>query len=772
MPILTQTVPPFPAGMNVEQAPWALDDDQCRYAQDVMFDKPNLARRRGPVKRALTVGGSNITTPATAGNYAVGLVGTRQPDSAETWRVAVLHGTASAGSPKFGVLSADYLSRADVDWYPTTGTFDPTKRYAMQASPHPLGGIIVGVSQGFGPEATNQALGHWAGASKADNTAGTITVAQDGLTVTGSGTSFSGNVEPGMFLYSRADVDPSSSGDRTYIGTVRSVESNTSLTLVEGALLAVTARSFRIRTIRPLSRKVAKGLITCNKDSRVVQGHGTKFIRQGLRSPTGTGHWAIFRADDMKYIGIVDLTVDANPYENGVASDTELKLTANATVNCNKDKFVAIDLYDNFDIPTASTAQTGFLTARWANRQWYANRKLSTRNNPLSPSRVFFSDVFDAEALDMTADGDHLFIPSSQSPVKPITAIAPTPSALACFKPDEMYAVLGTDETNFSVRKILDDGCLFPQTIVQWRGGIVWAGKRGIWYWDGAEEPFNLLEDRMGQFYEKALSTHPIETAGAWGMLHKDHYIVFIDRATPTQGPVKSAGAADTTGVPTKYLAVCINLTTRALSLLTNFSFQGAIDPPYENAQGTLYLVNDLNLTNPWAINQAYIAQADDLFTATGVDEIFTKVVTPADNAKGPDFYVETRRYDLGDPQMKKRFKQLQMIYKLQSTQAAGGSSYITTGDTNLADYTNNNLVFALMEDLNEDSKILSATWPLTRIIVAGSGAAGFRNDRKKTRAKGSHIAFKFWQSNLTTVKDVRLGPLAIGFKWMRPGKT
>ena len=167
----------------------------------------------------------------------------------------------------------------------------------------------------------------------------------------------------------------------------------------------------------------------------------------------------------MKYVGLVDYTesgsVGGIDYDNGVANDIQLILASNATINCNKDKFVAIDMFDGRDYKIASGQEPGFLPVWWANRMWYGCRKYSTKGTPHSIARVFFSDTLDYEALDLTADGDNILIPNDSGPIRPITGMLPTPSALAVFKEEETHAIFGTDETNFSRRKILDDGCLY-----------------------------------------------------------------------------------------------------------------------------------------------------------------------------------------------------------------------------------------------------------------------------------------------------------------------
>jgi hypothetical protein len=49
MPPLTQQFPPAPGGMNTALAGQEIDDTEAQYLQDILLDRPGLARRRGPV---------------------------------------------------------------------------------------------------------------------------------------------------------------------------------------------------------------------------------------------------------------------------------------------------------------------------------------------------------------------------------------------------------------------------------------------------------------------------------------------------------------------------------------------------------------------------------------------------------------------------------------------------------------------------------------------------------------------------------------------------
>lgn len=748
MPLETQNIPLGPEGMNVVEKPWTIPDGQARWIQDGVLDKANMLRRRGPVKKAKNAAGTDF---ATVSDYVIGIVGTERPD--DLWKVALIGGATQA---HLSVLSTDYTSTSDCNFSPVGLVFDSAKRYNYHTSPHPRGGTFIGTQDPLAPT-TQTILAHWYGATKVENESGTITVAQDSTAVVGVGTTWDNDVEPGMFMYSRADVDLSSAGDRTFIGVVKSVTDDTHLTLLDGALFAVTGQAVRFNAMRPVSRRVAKGTITCTTKSKIVTGHLTKFQKQKLGTPTGTGHWALLQADTMKYIGLVATT----------QSDIQLTLTANAALTCNKDKFVAIDLYDGRNLRVDSVEEPGWITAGFAGRTWYANRPHSDRRAPYAPSRVWFSDIFDPEALDLTVDGDHILIPSSEPPIKPITGMIGTASCLLIFKEDETYGIFGTDETNFTVRKLNNDGAFCPMVIQQWRDGVIFAGQRGIWFFDGTEV-FNLVEDRLGDFYEKAVQKFPSRTYKAWSMMYNDNYFLYIDKADPPFGPDKTENDDNGLGTPQGMLSMVIQMERRAVSFLTNFAFHGSVRSPFEDTLGVLYCTNEVNSSGTHQGGR--IGQARDLFDSVGVDAFRTDVINAADRVLGPDFYFESKRYDLGEPQVKKRLKQLMLNYRLDSI----GGEYVSLGYTGAGatDFDDNYLKFATLVGLNDIATISSGKFPITRVRDnTKTWREGFQNKRLKFNKRSQHLGFKIWQSS-NDIERLEIGPAALGFKWMRKGRV
>jgi hypothetical protein len=761
MPIQISDIATFPEGMNLQVKPWNIPEGQARYLQDIVLHEAHNAPRRGPVTEAFSIG-----TELTKG--AIGIVGTFQPD--QTFKLAVLNGSSTSGDAKLSVLNAAhtaYAAHITID-ESAVAEFLTDKRHHVSTSPHPESGIIIGTSNGLYPS-SQQMLFTWAGSEKPKYSTGTITVAQDGVAVTGSGTAWLTNVDPGMYLYARVDAAPGPNF-RAFIGVVKSVGSDTSITLVDGALFAVTARAYYVRPVKPVEPRVSKGTITCSTGAKKITGQGTKFSRQGLATGSNSGAWAIFRADDMKYVGRVDT----------VQSDIQLTLGSNALQNCNRDKYVAIDIYTERDSVLTQLKDPGFLNARWANRTWYANRGIHGRQTPLAHSRVFFSDVIDAEALDTTSDGDHFPIPSTVQPLKPITGMVATSSCLLITKQDETYGVFGSDPSNFQVKKICDDGAISNMTIQPWNEGVIWAGMKGIWFWDGSEAT-NIIEDRIGDYYQKSLETLDPAERSAWAMVYKNNYVVHIEGGSPYIGPVfdpdavndENPGATpeEPLGYEQDHLSIAVNLERRAVSFQSNLGLRGSVITPFEETLGTLYLVNKTQDTDPWAVLGGRICSASDLFYSTGLDTIRTQVPDGSLGGYGPNMYIESKRYDMQQPQLKKRLKQLQMMYNLESITG----DYVTLGyvGDGVTDFDNNYLKFATMVGLNELSTESNSKWRLTRVKNDQDVyVPGYQNKRIKFNKRSQHIGFRIWQSNTTGIKSVKVGPMAIGWRPMRPGRV
>jgi hypothetical protein len=555
MAILTETFEGTPQGMNVFIPAQELPDTQARYMQDILVDYPGLVRRRGPVRQ---VSGSVSFT-----NKVSGIVQTLDPNGSN--RIAVLNGSASLGY--LSMLSDLFNTKTDVPLvagnaagFPLTST-PPANPYSIVDAKQALGGgALIGISTHYGIP-TRQALIHWRGSRKDTYGTGTVTAAHDSTSVTGSGTSWLANVEPGSFLF--ADGTPGS-----LAGVVKSVDSNTTITLEKASLVNMTAAAYSIQPLRGLSIRCAKGRITTDTTSAIVTGALTKFRDWGL-----DGSWNLYRLSDMKYIGNV----------SSVQSNTGLTLGSSATVSMSNERYIAVKFNDTVPISTLTGNRLGFLSAVYAERQWYANRGSSF----VLTTRLWFSDPQDFEAVDFAeADGDYIKIGQGRDGGQPIRALAPAYNALLVLKDNVSYAVRGSGPSSFSVNKLMDDGTLSGMSVQNFGGGVVWAGKDGIYFYDGVQVN-NLTAQNLADFYKNMVRGFDPSKYRMWSMVAREHYFLFIEAATPNIPTLK--GTKSTTP---NTMCIVINMPTRAITTMQNVNMRGSIQLPADTGESVWYVVN------------------------------------------------------------------------------------------------------------------------------------------------------------------------------------
>lgn len=721
IPLSTQTIDGIPDGMNLALPGQEIQDSEARYLQDILLDYPGLIRRRGPVQ-----GASGFPTFST---YKLsGIAHTLDPNGNS--RIVVMRGDNSNGFAT--VLSSNFSSSFDFAWpgaLPTAPSANPYRMVDAKAALN--GGTWIGTSSSYASNGPVQNLALWKGGNLPDYATGTITVTRGSNTVTGSGTAWGLNVVPGMFMFANTD-DPYT---LAYIGIVKAVNSDTSITLGDVSLYPATAKSYNVTSFKGFSPRVVKGRITTSTSTTTVTGANTKFKSQGL----GSGSWQLYRASDLSFIGKVSV----------VNNDTSITLTANSALALNNERYYAIRADADVNISTqASTAKVGFLNATYASRQWFAN---NGQDFSLT-SRVWFSDTADPEAVDMsTFDGDFINIASSTGVNAPIKAICAAYNSLLVFKENETFGVFGSSPTTFSVKKIEDDGVISGMSVQAYGGGVIWAGRQGIHFYNGIQSD-NITADRLGDFWKSMIrDSNPLQYR-MWSMIARDHYFLHIERCNPNK-PVIKNGVSTT---PTT-MTIVINMVSRAISVFTNTSIRGSVIMPQDTGYESLYVVNDSS--------HGYICSSSDLFDTDGVNDAF---ICDNSSAAGPDFYFESKKYSEGDSMHKKLFKQMSMNYLVQ-------------GDTLRVD---------TVLGLNEIGFRASAAFPVTvytwDTLAAAFGnwdnlsariptwdqviASVFTPKRIKFLKRTQNLSFRVYQ-NSSLVTRARIGPFQLGFKWQRPGR-
>lgn len=730
--ILTETFEGAPDGMNLALPAQELADTEAQYIQDALLDKPGLTRRRGPVQSVSSIG-FKLSFPGT------GLVMTLNPQGIQ--KFAALNG--NAGSGLFSVASDDLSAKVDLTWpHPLPTVPDSGAPYRIvDAKPALNGGLLVGVSSAYDSNSPNQGLAYWLGANKANWSPASVTVARGSTALTGSG--FLANASVGHWIFANTDEGYTS----TLIGYVKSINSDSSITLSQASPYAITAKGATFQALRGLAPRVVTGRLTVDSTSATVSGGATKFISQGL----STGTWQIYRASDMAFVGKV----------LSVQSEIALTLAANAAVALADDSYVALRADADWSIPTtANTQKVGFLTAAYAGLQWYANNGSDFSKT----SRLWFSEADDPESLDLsTFDGNWFDIISSSSVNEPIRAIAPALTGLVVLKETEAFIITGNSPSTFTPKKLEDDGAISGMSVQQYGGGVIWAGREGIHFYDGIQVR-SLTNDpakpKLGDYWKNSVRSIDPNTFRMWSMINRDHYFLFIERATPTVPVIKG-----TTSTTPNTLTVVVNLNTLAVTMGTNLHIRGAITLPASASKTAWYLVNGRKTGD--ASDIGYIADGEALFNQEGVDPITCDV--SLGNTAGPDFYFESKKFDGGDSTRLKKFKQLMLHYLVQ-----GGSINVDTviglndiGQQLSSSFSSSTYTWDTLRAAITNWDALKGAFPTWDQIVQGV----FIPKRVKFQRGSTHLSFRLYQSS-SSIQRLQIGPYHVGYKLLRPGRV
>lgn len=690
-----------------------IPDDAARYLQDIFVYQLGITDRRGGLRA--------ITGVTTFTQSIVGLVQTTDP--AGTLRVAAL--TTDGSQLNLAILSADYTSKVEI---PIVTGVSTSPYPIVDAKPMLNGGTLIGVSQQYELGSTYQQLVVWRGSNTATYTTGTITSTYGSKTVTGSGTSWLANVAPGTFL---------TDGSGQFIGVVQSVASNTSITLEEPAFLAVAGAAYSAKPTRGFAPRVVSGEITSSTSTTAVTGSNTKFRDEGV-----TTTWRLFRRSDGAFIGTVAT----------VTNNSALTLGANAAIALQNEEYYAINNAADFGTSILGTAsKPGFLNAVYAGRQWYSNRAIGADAGGEWTNRLWYSDPEDPEAVDMSiVDGNYIPITSARDVNTPIRAIVPAYNSLLVLKEKETFALFGENENQFEPRKIIDDGCLSSMSAASYNGGVIWAGHDGIYFYNGVDAE-NLTENTLGSFYKKAVSSLDPRTYRMWAAVDRDHYFLHIQHVTPSVPVIK--GAISTLNTE---FTIVIYMPNNAATIFTNMHLVGSVDlGSSANSQDSWFAVN--------TSSGGRICSFNDIFDTDGIDAL-----TCVGSTAGPDFYIESKRYSIGDGLRKKLFKQLMMHYlvggdvlKLDTVVGLNTAGTTTTSTWGVTTYWWDKLA------------TVYTTWDILATSVPTWDSltdAVFFVKRIKFIKRSQYLAFRLYQ-NSNAVTNATIGAFDLAYKLLRPGR-
>jgi len=487
--------------------------------------------------------------------------------------------------------------------------------------------------------------------------------------------------------------------------------------------------SLKFLSVRPYTHVHGRGLLT-------IADAGGSSIVSGAVGTSAEGHWQaanikdynLYRASDNFYIGKVKTVTD-----NVTAtlwSDSGIKLAGEEYIMRSTD--VTNLSSGSTDYCVGSSDNTimnfgGLYTSVYAGYQWYGNFGQDDENT----NRVVFSAPHDREAVDLSRDASDSIIFPGKSKFR---GLGSSSAGLLVFLEDRTYILRGNDRTNFSIEQLVPEGCLCASSIVEYGGGVFWAGKSGIMFFDGASVR-NLTKDNLGLYYTDSLDVFNPDQDRVIGFMHKNNLIMHYTNWKAPFDPIRYEPlyAADWNNAPDRYgksawtqfdsdfdhddfftqnntpifwdqkklnnpeesastgeaitwnsgadwevstslnkwgplrrntsITFCIYMPTNALTTLSNMDFRGmtAIETLY--GLKTIVGVNSVETISSVDKLRARLIDIHPVFDInTNGDDAFLveKINLPyTDLVKGPDFYLQTKHFTVGDPILRKWFQRV-----------------------------------------------------------------------------------------------------------------
>jgi hypothetical protein len=590
------------------------------------------------------------------------------------------------------------------------------------------GGVWVGVID----DVTNtssvgaSALFLWKGGGKVTVTTPTISTASWNLT-TGNpnrithASSVADFVEPGMFVFYNDSVT------ERYLGTVVSVAAG--IVTLEKNILARTVNevvavspgvALTYRSVRGFVHQYGRGF--ANYDGgNYLTGGGIGTDAEGLfkaakltAGTSGATHFAyVYRNSDYQYTGRIKYNGTVSNTQVELASGTDeralsstpaqlLQNESYVVIRDDTDAFQGSTTYDSPAAPinlvdrrpdmaptkltlTGSKAPKpapGIFNSTYAGRQWFANFNTTENIYDTNINRVVFSSKDNPENINLCQDAsDSIIVPGAEN----IIGIAGSNSGLLVFLQTKTYIIRGTKRSNFALQELYPDGCISTTSIVQFGGGVIWAGKQGIYYFDGTTVR-NFTSEALGVYYTDGIKGFDLAKNSVYAFVYNNYLIMnftkwfsnYSLRRWQSAGEFTSGGVTyqditnnSSVGIvnPTK-LCLAIYLPTGAITSFSNFTPRGymtgimaantatnSISPPTGNT-GTLFDLKTLFTEN--VDNEA----TDGVFKSYYSNDIVYSTSTGT-SANGPDFYIETKQYNFSETTLVKWWRKLMFNIKI-----------------------------------------------------------------------------------------------------------
>lgn len=744
-------VPPVPRGMNLAGPALFIDDAYCRWMQDVLVDRPGQIRMRGPLQEWI------VSSGIENGESALGTAEHYTTDN--NWRGAVFcasgvdtDGAAPDNNGRVyvyqnvgGVSTVVNADGIELPFKLTTKYDATSKRWInntiIVSNPALHDGVWITIFD----DVTNNnladnvsALLYWRGAglptvSFSSNLA-SFNMATNSRLITHA-TSVAASVESGMFAF---DV-----GSGRYLGTVASV-SGASVTLEKDILAVSQTESLSSRTIRYMSfrgfvHQYGRGLATNDAGVYLTSGRlGSDYeglfaaSRAAIALDDATHDVTVYRQSDHAYVSKITW--------QGIESNTQIQIENGTSIAKNRlqdenylimrndtDMYVSPTATDSLRFPMdlnyrspdqrpntrtlssntkVASPAPGIFNSTYANRQWFASYNTNSTDYDKFINRVVFSGTDNSENVNLCQDAsDSIVIPGKE----PIRGIAGSNSGLLVFVESKTYIIKGTNRANFSLEELYPDGTLCASSIVRVGGGVIWAGKQGIYYYDGVTVR-NFTSETLGVYYTDGIKNFDIGKDRVYAFINNNYLVInftnwfsnytlnrwecdtitsisSIEGNTFPSSPVDKQLFYDTVS---KLVYIYEDLNNRWINLgnfgsdeiirLTNSGDLTTVNP--DRITFNIYLptgsigtlsnfaprgyMKDIVVMNATTTNKARLLDMRSIFTEN-IDDFIVDTMKSNDivfsdagnTIAGPDFYLETKQYNFGESTLRKWWRKL-----------------------------------------------------------------------------------------------------------------
>ena len=773
-------VPPVPRGMNLAGPSLFIDDAYCRWMQDVLVDRPGQIRMRGPLQEWLAAAGTSANQSAlgSAEHYT----------SNNNWRGAVFcatgvvtDGSVPSTNGKVYVYENIGNTPSLVNATGVTLPFKLTTKYdatskrwinntIITATPALHDGVWISVFD----DVTNNNLANnvsallfWRGAGLPTfQASGSFNMTTNRTLIT-MGASVATTVEGGMFAFEATNG--------RYLGVVSSV--STTSVYLEKDILATGDASIpttgetetftgpiRFMSFRGFVHNYGRGYATNDAGNYLTSGRlgsETEGLFSAARVTVGyddpTHDVTVYRQSDHAYVAKI-------PW-NGTESNTQVAITNGTSVPKNRlqdenyiimrndsDMFVASSSDDSLRFPMdlnsrrpdqrpntrtlagdkVASPAPGIFASTYANRQWFASYNVNSTDYDKFINRVVFSGTDNPENVNLCQDAsDSIVVPGKE----PIRGIAGSNSGLLVFVESKTYIIKGTNRSNFSLEELYPDGTICASSIVRVGGGVIWAGKQGVYYYDGVTVR-NFTSDTLGIYYTDGIKNFDVGKDRVYAFVNNNYLVInftnwfsnytlkrwecssvtslntisglvfptspsdkqlFYNTSTRNlyiyKGEVSDwanlgnygadeiislTNSGTTTSVTPDRITFNIYLPSGAIGTLSNFSPRGYM-------RDIVVMNDDTNKGRLLDMRSVFTENIDDVI----VDVMKSNDIVSSDantTLSGPDFFLETKQYNFGESTLRKWWRKL--LFNLSINKGYMMVEFIDINDNSLVSAT------------------------------------------------------------------------------------